>query len=156
MHYLDDYLTLVPSAPACKENLKLTFARLGVPLAEEKLEGPSTTILFLGIILDSVHLEAHLPADKLEGIKIALAEWSSKRTATKRELSLIGHLSFAAKVVPPARTFLRRMIDLSSSQPTLDSTITLNHPIPNSQPLLVLSSGSPLSCSTLNLAIKQL
>ena len=40
-------------------------------------------------------------------------------------LSLIGLLSFAAKVVPPGRTFLRRMIDLSTSLSSLDSAVTL-------------------------------
>lgn len=103
-------------------------ARLGVPLAEEKFEGPCTTISFLGIVLDFEKLEAHLPEDKLTLIKGVLAEWLSKSSVTKRELlSLIGHLSFAAKVVPPGRTFLRRMIDLSTTQQRLDATITLTH-----------------------------
>lgn len=129
MHYLDDYLTLAQSLSDCASNLhtiKAVFAHLGVPLAEEKVEGPSTTISFLGIILDSVQLEARLPPDKLTRIKQDLHSWSTKEVASKRELlSLIGLLSFAAKVVPPGRTFLRRMIDLASSQPTLTSTLTL-------------------------------
>ena len=105
-----------------------SFKQIGVPLAEEKLEGPSTSISFLGIVLDSEQLEARLPDDKLSLVKETLVEWLPKLSATKRELlSLIGHLSFAAKVVPPGRTFLRRMIDLSTSQKRLDATITLTH-----------------------------
>ena len=103
------------------------FKRLGVPLAEDKVDGPSTTVPFLGIMLDSVRLEARLPLDKLARIKQELQTWSAKETAGKRELlSLIGTLSFAAKIVPPGRTFLCRMIDLSSDEPNLNSTITLD------------------------------
>ena len=130
MHYLDDFLTLASSELECAShlrNLQTAFAHTGVPLAEEKLEGPSTSMCFLGVTLDSVLLEARLPNDKLLTLKSSLTSWSSKQTVTKRELlSLIGHLSFAAKVVPPGRTFLRRMIDLSTSQSRLDSTIELD------------------------------
>lgn len=54
-----------------------------------------------------------LPQDKLTRILGLLLSWRSKRVASKRELqSLIGHLTHAALVVMPGRTFLRRMIDL--------------------------------------------
>ena len=84
-------------------------------------------IVFLGILLDTERLEARLPPDKLAQIKKELATWIARTSCTKRELlSLIGLLSFAAKVVPPGRTFLRRMIDTSTSVPTPDDNITLN------------------------------
>ena len=55
IHYLDDYLTMGPPASAiCQRNLDIFIslcADLGVPLASEKLEGPSTSLSFLGIIL---------------------------------------------------------------------------------------------------------
>lgn len=45
-----------------------------------------------------------------------LPRWLSRRKSTKRELqSIIGKLSFACKVVPAGRIFLRRLIDLSTS-----------------------------------------
>ena len=57
-HYLDDYLTLAPSSSInCQGNLDIIKAvcfHLGVPLATEKVEGPSTSLTFLGIILDTV------------------------------------------------------------------------------------------------------
>ena len=129
MHYLDDYLTAGRSYTECERNLhllKAVFEHIGVPLAEEKFEGPATIISFLGILLDSERLEARLPEDKLSSVKEALTEWLSNPSATKRELlALIGTLSFAAKVVPPGRTFLRRMIDLSTTEQHLDARITL-------------------------------
>ena len=132
MHYLDDFLTLGVSEAECSHNVDLItglFTRLGIPIAEEKQEGPSTVLTFLGITLDSTRLEARLPPDKLASIKSAVSAWLTKPEGSKRELlSLIGLLSFAAKVVPPGRSFLRRMLDLAHSQPLLDSTVTLTDP----------------------------
>ena len=41
--------------------------RMGVPVAKEKSEGPSTCITFLGIVLDSSLLQLRLPPEKCEG-----------------------------------------------------------------------------------------
>ena len=91
--------------------------QLGIPIAERKIEGPTTVITFLGILLGTVKMELHLPYDKSEALTSLLRQWSTtKKKATKREiLSLIGKLSFAAKVIPAGRIFLRRLIDLSTS-----------------------------------------
>ena len=89
-----------------------TFQELGVPVAQNKLVGPSTCITFLGIDIDSVQMRLRLREDKLEGVKTLVAEWWGWRSCRKRELeSLIGHLSHACKVVR-GRRFLRGMIQL--------------------------------------------
>ena len=71
-HYLDDYLTMgPPRLTVCQENLDIFIslcAELGVPLAAEKLEGPSTSLSFLGILLDTECMEIRLPVDKLARI----------------------------------------------------------------------------------------
>ena len=38
---------------------------LGIPLAEEKCEGPSTVLTFLGIQIGMVHMTLSLPEEKL-------------------------------------------------------------------------------------------
>ena len=73
IHYLDDYLTMGPPASTvCQSNVN-TFvslcAELGVPLATDNLEGPSTSLSFLGIILDTKRMEIRLPSDKLARIQ---------------------------------------------------------------------------------------
>ena len=74
----------------------LTFRNLGIPIAANKTEGPSTTLEFMGIILDTVRMEARLPADKVERIQASLALFQTKRTCTLKELqSLIGTLNVA-------------------------------------------------------------
>jgi len=47
---------------------------LGVSLASKKIEGPSTSLTFLGITLDTAHMEIRLPQDKLLRIKEALTK----------------------------------------------------------------------------------
>ena len=128
-HILDDFLIIEPAAPApplhlpCQQSLSsmlLTFKNLGVPIAPNKTEGPCTTLEFMGIILDTVRMEARLPADKVERIEASLALFQTKKSCTLKELqSLIGTLNFACKVIPPGRPFLQRMIDLTRkvSQP---------------------------------------
>ena len=113
-HYLDDFLTLGPPATnICQANLesiKHICQLLGIPLAIEKVEGPSTQLTFLGITLDTINMEARLPADKIARIKQMTTLWLTKKNATEREtLSLIGLLQHATKVVKCGRTFVSRM-----------------------------------------------
>ena len=131
LHYIDDFLTAgSPAASECRHNLtvlKTTCERLGIPLVAEKIEGPTTTLMFLGIELDTQRMCMHLPDEKLAHIQQRVVQWQKKRAATKREmLSLIGELAHACKVVQPGRTFLRQMIDLAHSRSSLHHWIRLN------------------------------
>ena len=90
--------------------IKDICSRLGIPLALEKVEGPSDSLTFLGITLDTQNMQARLPDDKLQRIRLQVGAWLSRKKATKREiLSLVGLLQHATKVVTPGRTFLARM-----------------------------------------------
>ena len=57
LHYIDDFLTLgAPDSQECAHNLRVLTdicKVLGIPLAIEKIEGPSVCIIFLGIELDA-------------------------------------------------------------------------------------------------------
>ena len=116
-HYLDDFITIgPPHSAACAQNLQLikdVSACLGVPLAEDKCEGPSTSITFLGIQVDTEQGTLSLPADKLSRIQKELEAWRDRKWCRRRMLeSLIGLLHHAARVVRPGRSFLRRLINL--------------------------------------------
>ena len=131
VHYLDDFLTIgAPNANECQQNLKVlvsTCEKLGLPLAIEKIEGPVSALTFLGIRIDSSRMTMSLPEAKIVELKQLVSHWLHKKAVTKRELlSLIGHLSFASKVVPSGRTFTLRMIDLSTTRSCLDHYIRLN------------------------------
>ena len=68
-----------------------------------------------GIELDTVSWELRLPHEKLRRTQTLVAAWRKKKACTKRELmSLIGVLQHACRVVRSGRSFLRRMINLST------------------------------------------
>ena len=46
-----------------------SYQELGIPLATEKIEGASISLTFLGIVLDTSHMKARLPDDKLQCIQ---------------------------------------------------------------------------------------
>lgn len=118
LHILDDFLFLgPPDSSICKLALHQFMSMcdvLGVPINGEKTEGPSTTLIFLGIELDTVNMEARLPEEKIVKIQNALHSAKRRKKMTLRELqSLIGLLNFACCVVVPGRAFLRRLIALT-------------------------------------------
>ena len=117
LHYLDDFLLF--GSPFSGEGgafLRITlevFASLGVPVAVSKLEGPSTTVTFLGIVIDTTRLELRLPSDKLACLRMLVASWLGRRSGRRADLeSLLGHFSHAAVVVRPGRIFLRHLFSL--------------------------------------------
>ena len=68
-----------------------------------------------------------LPPEKLARLRATLAEWKGRKSCRKRQfLSLIGQLQHACRVVRAGRTFLRRMIDLSTVAKKLHHQIRLN------------------------------
>lgn len=119
LHYLDDFLLL--GAPNSQQGQVVrdvtlhTFARLGIPVAPHKTEGPATILVFLGILIDSGNFELRLPADKLLRLHDAMSQYMRRSTCTRQELeSLLGHLSHAATVIPQGRVFLRQLFSLLS------------------------------------------
>ena len=115
-HYLDDFMIVAPPASgACQAYLALLEEEceaLGVTLASEKKEGPTTCLTFLGIEINTVSGRLSLPEEKLLRMRQKINNWLNRKTCRRRELeSLIGVLQHAAIVIPPGRTFVRRMID---------------------------------------------
>ena len=130
-NYLDDYfLAGKAKSDKCQKHMIATwqlFARLRVPLTTEKTEGPTTQIKFLGTEIDSMSMSLRLPDDKLGDISNLIQSWLGKKKCTKRELlSLIGKQSFASKVIPSGRIFLRRLIDLSITVKKLSYHISMS------------------------------
>ena len=130
-HYLDDFITCdAAGSKECQLHLQLLLdicKHLGVPIADKKVEGPSTCLVFLGILIDTVRGELRLPLDKLTRLRDRVKEWLQKKRCTKRDLlSLAGQLQHAATVVRPGRTFLRRLFDLSATVQKPNHHLSLN------------------------------
>ena len=128
LHYLDDFLFL--EAPGTSQSLAIAmkmFQALNIPIATHKTEGPATTLVFLGILIDTHRFELRLPAEKLLHLQSTLQQWVERRSCTRRELeSLLGHLSHAATVVRQGRTFLRQLFPLLSLDRASHHRIRLN------------------------------
>ena len=117
LHYLDDFLLLgAPhsnEAADAKDSTLAVFGELGAPVAVHKTEGPSTSITFLGILIDTVTFQLKLPQDKLQRYRELLHSWCGRRACTRPDLdSLVGYLSHAASVVRPGRLFLQEFYAL--------------------------------------------
>ena len=130
LHYLDDFLMAGPAnSTICSQNLNamLTLCKkINSPIKSLKIEGPSTSLTFLGIHLDTVTMEASITAERKESLLQELHYLYSQHKCTKQQLlSLIGKLSFSCKVVSAGRIFLCRLIDLSTTVKQLHHHIRL-------------------------------
>lgn len=117
IHYLDDFLLIGQQSSgecaAALSTLLQVFDRLELPVAIEKLEGPTSRLTFLGIQLNSVGMEVCLPPSKLSELMELLQSWLGKRRCRRSELeSLVGKLAHASTVVKPGKMFMRRMFEL--------------------------------------------
>lgn len=115
-HYVDDFLFAGKSqTDECSIIMKCFFKcseRLGVPIALDKTEWPCTTIVFLGLEIDSVEMVVRMPKKKVcEIIEKIRAVISEKKATLKTMQQLIGVLNFATRVIAPGRPFLRRLIN---------------------------------------------
>ena len=90
--------------------------------------GPSTTLFFLGIEIDTVAQQLRMPAGKLVCIKCTLQYWSQIHVInpTKQQLqSLIRLLNHTASVVPPGCTFMQEIISNMKSPAHLEQQTCL-------------------------------
>lgn len=121
IHYVDDFLFIESCEQRARTQLSDALAlgaRLGVPFAAKKTEGPTRCLTFLGVELDTAAMEARLPADKLATLIQLLHIWDSpdKQACTLKELqSLTGKLNFARYCVRPGRAYMRRLYDMQAS-----------------------------------------
>ena len=84
-HYLDDFL-IVGNAQTgeCAVHLSVlrtVFDYLGIPVAMEKLEGPATVLIFLGIEIDTKEMILRLPMTKLIELQGLVSTWLGKKYA---------------------------------------------------------------------------
>ncbi len=129
LHLLDDFLAISPpyqNPEATMQALLSVFKDLNIPISAQKTEGPTVSLIWLGLNLDSFNMKIFLPLDKKSRILDMLSQFMDKRSCTKREvLSLLGHLNFASRAVPAGRSFVSRLIECSCSKPNLNDIVFL-------------------------------
>ena len=112
-NYLDDFIGVSEPSCAMSDFLELgsLLSSLGLRESEGKACPPATTVLCLGVQLDTVKLTMSIGPDRLSEIELLLFSWLAKRTAKKVELqSLVGKLVFVSKCVRQSRVFIARIL----------------------------------------------
>ena len=100
---MDEYSIIGPNREQYSGDLQIvlsTFSELGLPVAENKLEGPSTCLTLLGFELASRAMEMRLPRVKLLDLQQMSLVWAGRCSCRKKELEyVVGKLSHASRVV---------------------------------------------------------
>jgi len=113
--YLDDFFIAASSKSECLHirNVLLRLLRkLGFHINWNKVEGPSTQLKFLGILINTVTGVLCLAADRLNELRELARQFLLKRRATRKQLqALAGKLNWACQVVRGGRIYLRRIFD---------------------------------------------
>ena len=130
VRYVDDFLLVAPSAPACQDGLAImldTCRLAGFQVQPSKVTAPDTMVKFLGIKIDTVARTLSIDEERLIEVKQLVAQCLVQRVITKRQLlSVIGKLAFAARVVRVGRAFIGRLIDAAKSVKYLHYKVRLN------------------------------
>ena len=121
--YLDDLIVLSPNIEVANisfDTVIALFGELGLPLTTSKTQYPSTSVKWLGIIVDSHNLSLSVPEDKLADAIFLARDMAGKRTCTLKQLqSVIGKLVHIAKCVKSARLFISRLLDAVRGHPKM-------------------------------------
>ena len=113
--YLDDFGGAEKTqhrAEGALNTLQGVLRQLGVVEAVNKVCRPAQSMVWLGILFNSVDMTMRIPDQKMDEIKEVLSEWEGRQRATLRDMQrLLGVLQFVASVSPPACIFTNRMLE---------------------------------------------
>ena len=118
-NYLDDFLFMALAKYICNMMIQRFLdlcSELRIPVANEKTEWATTTLIFLGILLDGEHLLLSIPIEKQEKALKLLQDISGKKKVTVKQLQVLtGYLNFLTWAIFAGRTFNRRIYAKYSS-----------------------------------------
>ena len=113
VNYLDDYLFLAESEQICNAMVRqfLDLCNcINCPISKDKTEWATTSIVFLGILLNGTNRTLAVPQDKKEKAKNLLKIAILKRKVTIKFIQwLTGTLHFLNKAIVPGRAFTWKM-----------------------------------------------
>lgn len=117
VRYLDDFLIVASTAElawASAHAAANILSDFGLALSPEKVEGPAQRLEFLGIVIDTVSQTLSISEQRRKELTSLLQGFGGRSWSSLRRVqSLLGKLNFAATVLPGARPFMRRIIDLT-------------------------------------------
>ena len=128
IHYVDDFLIIShPNNANEKDSFLSLLSDLKVPIKPQKLVRPVTNLTYLGFELDSINMTASLSTQRKHEFLDYLQKWYKKKSAHSREVrSLVGYLLWACQVLPRARPFVQRFLDLQNQTHNIDRYTNLS------------------------------
>ena len=93
--------------------------KLGIQESISKACSPSTRMIFLGIMIDTIKMTLELDENRLCELNILLQTWKGKIYATLKQVqSLVGVLSFASSCIRQGRPFFGRILEFLRTMPS--------------------------------------
>jgi hypothetical protein len=78
----------------------------GIPIANEKTEGPCQVMIFLGLEIDTLNMVVRIPQKKLGDLRVMIVSALNKKKITLKNLqSITGLMNFCLRAIPPGRVF---------------------------------------------------
>ena len=112
--YMDDFAGCEASlhkALASFTSLGNLMSSLGLVESVDKACPPSTKMVFLGVLFDTVKMTMSVPAEKVQELRLDLDHWARKTTAVRRDLqSILGKLFWVSRMVRHSRPFMARLL----------------------------------------------
>ena len=112
-NYLDIFLFVSYMKTLCNEMVDgfLNICQqIGVPIANDKTVWATTSLVFLGILLNGINMTLGIPEEKRTKAIYLLNKIIHKKKTTVKEIqSLCGYLNFLNHAIFPGRVFMRRM-----------------------------------------------
>lgn len=110
---LDDFMTCKIDRSGCNDYLVEFMnicGRINLPLSEEKTCWATQEIVFLGLLINTVHQTISIPEDKVERGKRELDVMIRSKKVTVHQLQkLTGLLNFFCRAIVPGRAFTGRL-----------------------------------------------
>ena len=129
-HYSDDFLSLSgnPDLALPEFNSILSTAEdMGIPLKLTKTQFPSSSVRFIGWILDAPSMTISLPGDKREKYQRLAASFASRSSASRLDLLKVsGCLMRTAEVLQHGKPFLRSLYTAAYSVPNQKDRVVLS------------------------------
>ena len=124
INYLDDLGSAEEetTADAAFNYLQQVLRDFGLKEALNKSVAPCTTMIFLGIEVNTLTLTICIPKEKWDEIMTVLDRWTRKKNANLKDTQkLAGILNFACRCVRSGRIYLSRILNFLRSLPSSGS-----------------------------------
>ena len=116
VNYLDDFIAIGTNMTQCLEaqsRIIELLRYLGFHVSYDKVLGPARSVVYLGIIIDSDHMELRLPEGKLVKLITMLDKFLYAKRISKKELECLGGLlSHCSHIVKGGKIFCKSVYDL--------------------------------------------